>query len=87
MVEMRRSRDGDKENDNGRDPARNDLLSLLVYVDHLIEDTDAIAITVLKVSSIKRPSNILTSLKGYGPANCSTLRQPISDQRHDVRSI
>lgn len=61
MVEMRRNRDWDRENDNGRDPARNDLPSLLVYVDYPIEDTNAMAITVLKVSSIKRPSSILTS--------------------------
>ena len=62
MVEMRRSRDWDRENDNGRDPARNDLLSSLAYVDCQMEDTNAIAITVLNVSSIKRPSNILTPL-------------------------
>lgn len=60
MVEIRRKRAGDRENDRGRDPARKDLMSRSGYGKHLSEGTDAIAITVLKVSSMNSPSNIFT---------------------------
>lgn len=63
MVDINRSRDCESVIDRGRDPARKDLKSESVHFEaSLRRSPHAIAIMVLKVSSIKRPSSILKQL-------------------------
>lgn len=66
IVETSRSRDGDMENERGSDPARKDLDKELVQPCYLLDRTHAMAMIVLKVSSMNRPSSILKRVSGPG---------------------
>lgn len=64
IVETNRSRDGDMENERGSEPARKDLEKRLVWLCYLLNHTHAMAMIVLKVSSMNRPSSILKRVSG-----------------------
>lgn len=61
MVEINRSRDCERGKERGNEPARKDLGSISRRT--ILNDTEtnhAIAITVLKVSSMNSPSSIVS---------------------------
>ena len=68
IVATNRNRDWDRAKVNGREPARKELqlTSAFVFPD-LPTETHAMAIMVLRVTSIKRPSNILTEFPFGSP--------------------
>ena len=64
IVETSRNREGDMENERGNEPARKDLDKELVQPCYLWNCTHAMAMIVLKVSSMNRPSSILKRVSG-----------------------
>ena len=63
IVATNRNRDWERANVKGRDPAKKDLGCVSVRTRHqMVTSTHAIAIIVVNVSSMSRPSNIVTKV-------------------------